>query len=179
MIFSQAYSDMQQQAGRSNNLDGQRSFPAPCMEIYLLTQAQQKARRKEAGIFGKLATIFDWQLTRKQRRDYLQALNQGFTLVLTDSSKTVLWASHSFLTMTGYTTSEAVGQTTKFLQGEQTSSTELNRINSQLQKRMPVKADLVNYRKNGEAYVCRLEIEPLRNSQGEFTHFLAVEMEVV
>ncbi|RYF49087.1 MAG: PAS domain-containing protein [Cytophagaceae bacterium] len=178
MVFSQVYSEMQQQAIRPSTTDGQRSFPSPCMEIYLLTQAQQKAKRKEATVFNQLAAIFDWRLTRKQRKDYLQALNLGFTLVLTDQSKTILWASHSFLSMTGYTTNEAVGQTPKFLQGERTSPTELSHISRQLHKRLSVKADLVNYRKNGEAYVCRTTIDPLHNSRGEFTHFLAVESEV-
>lgn len=175
MVFSQAYTEMQQQASSRCNIDGQRPYPSQCMEIYLLHQAQQKARKKEATVFSQLITIFDWKLTPKQRKAYLKALSLGFTLVLTDPSKTILWASHSFLSMTGYTTNEAVGQTPAFLQGEQTSREAVRRIRENLRQAMSAKADLINYRKGGEAYVCRIAIDPLRNSQGELTHFLAVE----
>ncbi|MEZ0539392.1 PAS domain-containing protein [Fibrella arboris] len=178
MIFSQAYADMLQYSHSRCHTDGQRTYPSPCLEIYLLQQAQQKAKRKESTIFGQLINIFDWNLTRKQRKAYVQALSTGYTLVVTDLSKTILWASHSFLSMTGYTTSEAVGQTPAFLQGEQTSQTDLVRIRERLRRAVPVKADLINYRKGGEPYICRVEIAPLRNSQGELTHFLAVESAV-
>ncbi|ARK11269.1 PAS domain-containing protein [Fibrivirga algicola] len=178
MVFSQAYTEMLQQASRRCNAEGKRSYPSSCMEIYLLQQAQQKAKRKEETVFGQLTDIFDWKLTRRQRKTYIKALSLGFTLVLTDLSKTILWASHSFLSMTGYTTAEAVGQTARFLQGEQTSAVDIKRIRDNLRQMMPVKADLVNYRKSGEAYTCRIQIEPMHNSQGELTHFLAIESAV-
>ncbi len=117
-------------------------------------------------------------MTRKQRTTYLNVLDLGSTLVLTDLSKTILWASHSFLSMTGYTTAEAIGQTARFLQGEQTSRGEVNRIREQLSQAMPVKTELTNYRKGGETYVCRIDIAPLHNSKGELTHFLAIESAV-
>ncbi|WP_375447833.1 PAS domain-containing protein [uncultured Fibrella sp.] len=178
MVFSQAYTEMQLQASSRCNLDGQRPYPSQCMEIYLLQLAQQKAKQKEATVFSQLVDIFDWKLTRKQQKAYLKALSLGFTIVLTDLSKTILWASHSFLGMTGYTTTEAVGQTPAFLQGDQTSRETVKRIREELQQAMSVKVDLINYRKNGEAYVCRIAIDPLCNSQGELTHFLAVESAV-
>jgi PAS domain S-box-containing protein len=178
MVFSQAYTEMVNQANSRYNIDGQRSYPAPCLEIFLLDHAGQKARQKEASVFGQLIDIFDWRLTRKQRRTYLKALDTGLTLVLTDLSKTILWASHSFLAMTGYTTAEAVGQTPRFLQGEATDTHELTRIRQQLRHEHPVEADLVNYRKGGDTYLCHVDITPLRNGQGQLTHFLAIEREV-
>lgn len=178
MVFSQAYTEMLNQANSRCNLDGQRSYPAPCLEIFLLSHAEQRAKLKEANVFSQLVDIFDWKLTRKQRRTYLKAHSLGLTLVLTDLSKTILWASHSFLNMTGYSTAEAVGRTPKFLQGDETSDDEIARIRRHLKQATSVKADLINYRKGGDTYTCRIAIDPLRNSQGELTHFLAIEKEV-
>ena len=178
MVFSQAYTEMLNQANSRCNLDGQRSYPAPCLEIFLLDHAEHKAKQKEATVFGQLVEIFDWKLTRKQRRTYLKALSLGLTLVLTDLSKTILWASHNFLSMTGYASAEAVGQTPAFLQGTETNRAELARIRRHLKQAMSIKADLLNYRKGGEPYTCRVAIEPMRNSQGELTHFLAIEKQV-
>lgn len=178
MVFSQAYSEMLNQANSRCNGEGQRSYPAPCLEIFLLNHAEQRAKQKEATVFGQLVDIFDWKLTRKQRRTYLKALSLGLTLVLTDLSKTILWASHSFLSMTGYATAEAVGRTPRFLQGEDTNAEDIARIRRHLKQAISVKADLLNYRKGGHTYTCRVAIDPLRNSQGELTHFLAVEQTV-
>jgi PAS domain S-box-containing protein len=177
MVFSQAYTEMLNQANSRFNMEGQRAYPAPCLEIFLLSHAEQKAKLKEATIFRQLIDIFDWKLTRKQRRTYLNALSAGMTLVLTDLSKTILWASHSFLAMTGYATAEAVGQTPRFLQGEATDTDELARVRRQLRRAAPVEADLVNYRKGGDTYLCHVSITPLHNGQGELTHFIAVERE--
>ncbi|CCH00324.1 hypothetical protein FAES_2315 [Fibrella aestuarina BUZ 2] len=179
MVFSQAYTEMINRANSRCNLDGQRSYPLPCLEIFLLDQAEKKAKVKEATVFGQLIDIFDWKLTRKQRKTYLKALSLGMTLVLTDLSKTILWASHSFLSMTGYTTAEAVGRTPKFLQGADTSHSELSRIRKHLRQATSIEASLVNYRKGGEPYQCQVSIDPLRNSQGELTHFIAIESEVM
>ncbi|MEZ0484818.1 PAS domain-containing protein [Fibrella aquatica] len=178
MVFSQAYVDLQHRTRQPFSADGYRSYPAPCMEVFLMDQAERKAKLKETATFNQLATTLDWSLTRNQKHGYLNALNEGSTLILTDLSKTILWASHSFLQITGYTTAEVLGRTSAFLQGEKTNPVEKARIGDHLRRALPVKATMVNYRKNGELYVCQIEIDPLRNSQGELTHFLAVEWEI-
>jgi PAS domain S-box-containing protein len=175
MVFSQAYTEMVNQANSRYNTEGQRPYPAPCLEIFLLNHAEQRAKRKEAALFGKLIDIFDWKLTRKQRQTYLKALDTGFTLVLTDLSKTILWVSRSFLNMTGYATTEAIGRTPAFLQGDATNPDELERVQRQLRREKSVEAELVNYRKGGDTYLCHVQIAPLHNGQGQLTHYLAIE----
>ena len=169
---------MQLQASNRCHGEGQRTYPSPSLEIFLLTQATQRAKLREADDFKQLISQYGWALTRTQHAAYLRALAQGTTLVLTDTRKVIQWTSHSFLAMTGYTTAEAVGYTARLLQGANTSVSELARIREQLKQGDIVKADLVNYRKSGEAYLCRLTIDPLHTRSGELTHFLAVESEI-
>ena len=40
-----------------------------------------------------------------------------------------------------------------------------------------VETNLLNYRKDGEPYWCQVKIYPIQNSEGAFTHFIAVEKE--
>jgi PAS domain S-box-containing protein len=145
----------------------------------MLRQAQERAQRKEVNVFRQLGEIFDWNLSRRQRNNYIKKLNTGHTLVLTDLSKTILWTSRSFMTMTGYSQGEAVGQTPAMLQGPATDLLTVKLVRESLDRADSVKADLLNYRKGGETYICRVQIDPLYDNLGELTHFLAVESEVV
>ncbi len=158
--------------------DGNRPYPALSYEIFLLMHAQDRARRSEEALFQRLSGIFDWQLSRRQQRQYAQKLKDGFTFVLTDPAKSILWTSNSFLSMTGYRNQDVVGKTPRILHGPGTSPTVLLQIRDALQQHKPVQAELINYRKSGDAYVCQVAIDPMYNSQGELTHFLAVEQEV-
>lgn len=80
--------------------------------------------------------------------------------------------------MTGFTRTESIGQTPGILQGPNTDRATVLRIGDSVRRADPVEADLFNYRKNGETYLCHLAIDPLYSSQGKLTHFLAVESEI-
>lgn len=137
----------------------------------------QQAQRDETAVFDQYGTLFDWALTHRQRNQYHEALTNGFTLILTDLTKSILWTSRNFLSMTGYQPIDVLGKTPHFLQGPDTDQTTVKLIRDRLSKAESVKTDLINYRRNGQPYVCQLQITPLRNRHGELTHFLAVEWE--
>jgi len=156
-----------------------RSFPVACMEIFMLEKANAHRAERESLLLQQLSYIFDW----KTYRNYGRALEEGYTLVVTDLQSTILWVSDHFLTLTGYTRQEAIGQKPTFLQGPQTDLHALRRLSTQLgnaaaQHRVrPIRERLLNYRKCGESYWCTVEIDPIWNHDGELTHFIAVERE--
>ncbi|CCH55570.1 Blue-light-activated protein Includes: RecName: Full=Blue-light-activated histidine kinase [Fibrisoma limi BUZ 3] len=178
MTTSESYVELINRVYSRSRQEGSRSYPVASYEVFLLSQAQERAKRKEADLFRKLGDIFDWQMSRRQRNGYLKSMRLGFTLVLTDPAKTILWTSNNFLSMTGYIPGEVLGQTPSILQGPDTDARTLRRVRESLQREESVKADLLNYRKDGESYICRVAIDPLYNGEGELTHFLAVECEV-
>lgn len=179
MLSPDSYGEFINQLYIRSQQDGSRSYPVASYELFLLDKAQQRAKRREETLFCKLADIFDWKLTSRQRNAYIRKLQTGCTLVLTDPANTILWASGSFLTMTGYTPAEALGRKPGMFQGEDTNPAVLLRIRKTLELAEPVSADLVNYRKNGESYICRVHIEPMYDNRNNLTHFLAVESEVI
>lgn len=179
MLTSESYVELVNRGYSRSQQDGSRSYPVAAYEVFLLTQAQQRAKDKEAALFCQLIDIFDWNVPRRLRNLYLRKLETGYTFVLTDLSKTILWTSQRFLSMTGYSRTEALGQTPKLLQGPDTDQATVLRVRESLSRADSVKADLLNYRKNGEPYICRVQIDPLYTNQNELTHFLAVESEVL
>jgi PAS domain S-box-containing protein len=113
-----------------------------------------------------------------QKRDLLDSLKYYGALVLTDIDRRILWASSGFHSMTGYTVAESVGKSPVFLQGEKTDKKTLEWLHSNLVQFKSVTADLVNYRKNGAAYICKIYIEPVFNYEQQVVNFLAFEKEL-
>ena len=178
MFVSDSYGEFINHVYSRSQQDGSRPYPVRSYEVFLLDQAQQRAKRREENLFRKLADIFDWNLSTQQRNAYVRKLQAGNTLVLTDTAKTILWASNSFLNMTGYSPTEALGKKPGMLQGPDTDPATVLCVRRALAMAEPISANLVNYRKNGEAYVCQVHIEPLYDNRQKLTHFIAVESEV-
>lgn len=80
--------------------------------------------------------------------------------------------------MTGYAANYSKGKRPSFLQGNATSKNTVDTINENLKTGASFKETVVNYRKNGDVYNCDIEIYPLKNSNNDTTHFLALEKEI-
>lgn len=100
-------------------------------------------------------------------------------LVITDLNQAIVWVNDGFTEMTGYHKKYALGKRPSFLQGAKTSKMIKRQIKDQLSNNHCYKGSIVNYRKNGEAYRCQIDIVPIYGSTGEQTHFIALEKELL
>lgn len=99
-------------------------------------------------------------------------------LIVTDLFEKILWVSRGFESMTGHTPESALNRRPSFLQGKQTDIETKARIRNAITLFQPITSSLINYRKNGSAYICRIEIIPLLTEDKDVTHFLAIEKEL-
>lgn len=97
---------------------------------------------------------------------------------LDEPGPVIVYANDAFLRNTGYEREEVIGRTPRFLQGADTSRTELDRVRQALRLRQPVRAELVNYTKDGRPFLVELEIAPVPDAAGRVTHFVAVHRDV-
>jgi PAS domain S-box-containing protein len=104
-------------------------------------------------------------------------LNEFDAIVITDIDRKIVWASHGFTAMTGYTVQESIGKKPSFLQGEKTDPEEIESIRRKLKDRKSVSAKLINYKKSGMAYSCEIHIEPVFDHNNNLAYFLAFEKE--
>jgi diguanylate cyclase (GGDEF)-like protein/PAS domain S-box-containing protein len=90
----------------------------------------------------------------------------------------IVYVNSVFELVTGYSAAEVIGKTPRILQGEDTCRETTARIAAALQAHQPVREQLLNYSKTGEAYWLDMSIIPLRNKYGEVTHFAATERDI-
>lgn len=91
--------------------------------------------------------------------------------------KTV-FVNEAFERRTGYSKEEVLGKTPRILQGENTQRGELDRIRRALKSWSPVRAELINYTKSGEEFWLELDIVPIENETGWYTHWVAIERDI-
>lgn len=106
----------------------------------------------------------------------------GSAIVITDARSdppgpTILYVNAAFEVLTGYSAAELVGRQPSMLQGPSTSLAAKKAMRKAIRHGQAYKAVMTNYRKNGEPYLCHIEIHPIRSVQGEPCCFIAYEKE--
>lgn len=90
----------------------------------------------------------------------------------------IVFVNDAFERRTGYSREEVIGRSPRFLQGARTLRPELDRIRKAMEQWQPVRAELVNYTKAGEEFWLEIDIAPIADATGWFTHWVAVERDV-
>ncbi len=90
----------------------------------------------------------------------------------------ILYVNDAFVRRTGYSREEAIGKTPRILQGERTQRDALDRIRNALKDWKPVREELINYTKSGEIFWLELEIVPVADETGWYTHWVAIERDI-
>jgi len=94
------------------------------------------------------------------------------------NSPEIVFVNAAFTRITGYRFEDIVGRTPRVLQGPGTSRETLDRIGAAVRQHQPVRAELLNYAKDGHEYWVELNIVPLRNKSGKVTHFASIERDI-
>lgn len=89
----------------------------------------------------------------------------------------IVYANESFSRMTGYAAEEVLGKTPRILQGRKTDRSQLDKLRAAFTRWEPVKVEIINYRKDGSEFWVELNIVPISNESGRYTHWVSVQRE--
>lgn len=122
------------------------------------------------------ALIKHWNFDLNKIKRFLQDRNN--TIVVTCEKEKIEWVSKGFTRMTGYASQEAIGKFPKFLQGLETDLEAKKAIRGKINVAQKYSGKIVNYRKNGEIYLCKVDILPVYDKSDSLVNFIAFEHEV-
>lgn len=87
----------------------------------------------------------------------------------------IISVSESYCQLTGYGPDEIIGQSAKFLQGQDTDPKIIASIQRAIQSGQAFSGEIVNYTKSGERFVNSFRIEPVFDSQGDLIQFVGTQ----
>jgi len=95
-----------------------------------------------------------------------------------ESGPKIVFVNEAFERVTGYTPSEALGQSPRFLRGAKTNPLVLSEIQQALVNRQPIRRQVINYKKDGTEYWMDMQLVPIFDSEGKCTNFVSIERDV-
>ena len=90
----------------------------------------------------------------------------------------IVYVNQAFTRMTGYARSASIGRNCRFLQGEDTVKSDIDKLRLAILTEQSVTVDLVNYRANGEPFQNRLIVTPIFDARGKIQYFLGIQKEL-
>jgi PAS domain S-box-containing protein len=160
---------------------------------------------EEIAVKALKAGAFDY-LIKDQKRNYLKVLpltiqnaiqrskmnerlrllesvivNANDAVVIASAIKEIpeiMFVNRAFIEMSGYSEEDVARERFGIFVGEETDRAEVLRISQAFQNFEPVKSEVIFYRKNGTPYWVGLSIVPLKDKNGNTTHFVSIQRDI-
>jgi PAS domain S-box-containing protein len=100
------------------------------------------------------------------------------SIVITNLDAEIEYVNEAFVRTTGYTRAEALGKNPRILQSGRTPRGAYDDLWQSLPRGEAWEGELFNKRKDGSEYVELARISPIRQNDGQITHYLAIKEDV-
>ena len=90
----------------------------------------------------------------------------------------IVFVNNAFECHTGYSRAEAIGNSPRFLWGPNADSSDRALLKAAVKNWQPVRTEAITYTKNGKPRWVDIDIAPIANAAGKFTHWVAVERDI-
>lgn len=122
----------------------------------------------------------------KQRRDAEDTLRRLYRaieqstdmVVITDGSGVIEYVNPAFEETTGYSRPEVIGKTPRILKSGEQNPEMYRELWETIRAGKVFRGVLVNRKKSGESYIAEKTITPVRNAEGQVTHFISNDKDI-
>jgi PAS domain S-box-containing protein len=135
--------------------------------------------RKQNEILFEQNSAQDNRLQMESQQIYSSAFNavtQG--IVITNSEQLINYVNPAFTAITGYSLNDCLGRNCRFLQDAKTNADVTKSIREALAAGRKFSGVILNYRKDGTCFWNELSIDPVKNSEGQITHFVGITNDI-
>lgn len=151
-----------------------------CIDVTVFGAPVRSAQGIVTGIMSIIMDITQRKEVEKKLLLQTAALNAaGNGIVITDVDGTVEWANPAFTTLTGYTPDEAIGKNPRdLLKSGQHNRLFFKEMWDTILSGNVWHGELINRRKDGALYYEEQTITPIKDSNNEITHFVAIKQDI-
>ncbi|KPY08774.1 Sensory box/GGDEF domain-containing protein [Pseudomonas coronafaciens pv. oryzae] len=108
-----------------------------------------------------------------------QALNAALDpIIITDRNALIVFANEAFQQVTGYSSTEIIGQNPRMLRSGKHDELFYGQFHEALASGEPFRTTFINKRKDGSLFYAEHSISPLRNVEGTLTHYVSISQDV-
>ncbi len=93
-------------------------------------------------------------------------------------NSSIVFVNKSFERITGYKSEEVIGKTPTFLHGPETSEEVLSRINAKIKKRISLREEFINYKKDGTPYWVELDMAPFPTDNEQYEYWVGINRDI-
>ena len=145
--------------------------------------AQQESQRLLALADESRTALLSMLEDQKLNQDALRKLSMAVeqspeSILISDLEARIEYVNQAFLNSTGYELGEVLGQNSRILQSGETPRETYAAMWKILSAGGVWSGQLINKRKNGEIYYEYATISPIRQADGQVTHYLAIKEDV-
>jgi len=120
---------------------------------------------------------------RKKAEQQLRKLSQAVeqspeSIIITDPAGIIEYVNRAFCQISGYSTADVLGKTPEFLKSGRTHGGDIAGLWEAMKNGTSWQGEFHNRRKNGSEYTEFATIAPIRQPNGEITHFVAVQQDI-
>lgn len=99
-------------------------------------------------------------------------------VLISDREGRIEYVNRCFMRLTGFEADELIGQNPRLLRSDHTARDQYRRLWETIRNGHEWSGEIQNRKKSGELYLALETITPLRDAQGEITHYLAIQQDI-
>ena len=123
--------------------------------------------------------LSDVKKTENTLRKLSLAVEQSpSSTLITDIDANIEYANQAFLNATGYNLDEVIGKNPRIFSAKKSPKSTYDAMWQTLRKGEIWRGELINRRKDGREYIESALISPVRQKNGEITHYLAIKEDI-
>jgi PAS domain S-box-containing protein len=168
-------------AGMVHDITERKQVEAALRAAHDELELRVRERTKELAVANRelLEEIAERKEAERQLRIQTTAMEAAaYGILITDPKGEILWMNPALTRMTGYTEDELVGHNMRVFKSGQHSEDYYQEMWATILAGGVWQGETTNRRKNGELYTEEQTITPVRDENGQISHFIAIKQDI-
>lgn len=167
--------EIQQLADNFNRMANELSVQHRHMDALV----ESRTAEAESALRKTEQTLLELKSSQERNKQLSKAVEQSpVTIIITNASGTITYVNPAFSRISGYSFEEAIGNNPSMVSSGLQPPAFYKEMWQTIQSGERWSGELANRRKNGELYWDQAVISPIRNEDGEITHYVAMQEDV-